>query len=102
MPSLGSDCHCTIPGTLSDLNLATATENADVHGREKAMRGSGICINGHSVLQKNGLEGCMGTVIKTTVEDGGSVLANATTNQSLSSGVVRDKITHVHAPHPQQ
>ena len=44
---------------------------------------------------KNELQVCMSTVIKTTIEHGGSILANSTANQSLSSGVVHDKFTHV-------
>ena len=40
------------PGPLPDLHLATAADNADVHGCKKDMCGSGICINGYSTTKE--------------------------------------------------
>ena len=40
------------PGSLPDLHLATAADNADVHGCKKDMCNSGICMNGYSTTKK--------------------------------------------------
>ena len=63
-------------GTLPDLNLAAAADDADTHGREKVVGGVGV-------------------VVDTTVEDGGSVLANGRVDESLATGVILDELANV-------
>ncbi len=61
---------------LPDLNLASSADNADSHGREQVVRGVGVHVN-------------------TTIEHGGSILANAGANHGFASRVMLDEFGDV-------
>lgn len=63
-------------GTLPDLDLATTTEDTHSHSGEQVVRRVGV-------------------VVHTTVEDGGSVLANAGRDHGLSTRVVLDEVGNI-------
>jgi hypothetical protein len=62
--------------TLPDLNLASATENANAHGREKVV-------------------GSVRVEVNTTVEDGSGILSNGRVDKSLATRVVLDEVGHI-------
>ncbi|KAI6759232.1 hypothetical protein HG530_009912 [Fusarium avenaceum] len=62
--------------TLPDLNLASATENANAHGREKVV-------------------GSVRVEVNTTVEDGSGILANGRVDKSLATRVVLNEVGHI-------
>lgn len=61
---------------LPDLNLTSTTENTVAHGRQKIVSGVGV-------------------IVDTTVEDGGSILANSGLDQGSATRVILDEVSDI-------